>query len=62
MDLKGNLQMPAWLSGKKHVSKWLIHAVSLFGLALVIGSAGLWLADWRKGSTASDAAAEADAA
>ena len=62
MDLKENLQMPVWFSGKKHVSQWLIYAVVLLGLALIVGAAGLWFADWRMSRDASAASAEADAA
>lgn len=62
MELKGNLQMPAWVSGKKHVSQWLIYAVVLLGLALAVAAAWFWLADWRMGRTAAAASAEADAA
>jgi phosphomannomutase/phosphoglucomutase len=62
MDLKGNLQMPALFSGKKHVSQWLIYAVIVFGLVLAAGAAWLWIADWRMSRAVSAASAEADAA
>lgn len=62
MELRGNVQMPAWVSGKKHVSQWLVYAVVLLGLALVVAAAWFWLADWRMGRAASAASAEADAA
>jgi phosphomannomutase/phosphoglucomutase len=47
MDLKTNLQLPSWLSGKKRVDKWVLIVLGLFGLALVLGAAWLALADWR---------------
>jgi phosphomannomutase/phosphoglucomutase len=62
MELKGNVQMPTWVSGKKHVSQWLVYAVVLFGLALVIAAAWLWLTDWRMDRAAAAASVEADAA
>lgn len=62
MDLKANLQLPAWLSGKKRVNKWILILLGLFGLALVIGTAWLALADWRMQREVAAKAAEAEAA
>ena len=38
MDLKLNLDSIGWLAGKKHVDRWLIYSLGLFGLALMIGN------------------------
>jgi phosphomannomutase/phosphoglucomutase len=62
MDLKANFQLPAWLSGKKRVNKWIVIMLGLFGLVLVIGAAWLALADWRMQRQVSAKAAEAEAA
>jgi len=61
MDLKANLQLSGWLSGKKHVDKWVVIALGLFGLLLVGGSAWLALTDWRAQRALSAKAAQAEA-
>jgi len=61
MDLKANLQLPGWLSGKKHVDRWVVVVLGLFGLLLVVGSAWLALTDWRMQRAVSAKAAQAEA-
>jgi len=61
MDLKANLQLPGWLSGTKRVDKWLLVTLGLFGLALVIATAWLALADWRMQREVAARTAEAEA-
>ena len=62
MDLKMNLELPGWLSGRKAVSRPLIFALGLFGLALIAVSAWLAFADQRARSAAASTMAEAEAA
>jgi phosphomannomutase/phosphoglucomutase len=62
MDLKANLELPGWLSGKKRVDKWVVIVLGLFGLALVIGAGWLALADWRMQREVAAKSAEAEAA
>ncbi len=62
MDLKANLELPGWLSGKKRVDKWVVIVLGLFGLALIIGAAWLALADWRSQREVAAKSAEAEAA
>ena len=47
MDLKANIELTGWLSGKKHVDRRVVFALGLFGLLLMVGAAWLALADWR---------------
>jgi phosphomannomutase/phosphoglucomutase len=62
MDLKMNLPLTGWLSGKKAVDRPLIIVLGLFGLALIAASAWLAFADWRAQSATAATTAEAEAA
>lgn len=62
MDLKLNLDSIGWLSGKKHVDRWLIYSLGLFGLALLVGAGWLAVTDWRQARAGTTSAVERDAA
>jgi len=62
MDVKKNLQMPGWISGKRYVSRGLIFALALFGLSLIVVAAWLAIADWRMSRAAAAVAEEGSAA
>ena len=62
MDLKLNLDSIGWLSGKKHVDRWLIYSLGLFGLALLVGAGWLAVTDWRQARAGTASAVEREAA
>jgi phosphomannomutase/phosphoglucomutase len=62
MDLKLNLDSIGWLSGKKHVDRWLIYSLGLFGLALLVGAGWLAVTDWRQARAGTTSAVEREAA
>jgi len=62
MDLKLNLDSIGWLSGKKHVDRWLIYSLGLFGLALLVGAGWLAVNDWRQARAGTSSAVEREAA
>jgi phosphomannomutase len=60
MDLKLNLSLGSWISGKKHVDRWLIWLLGLFGIALAAAAVWLVFSDWRMARYQADAAAEGE--
>jgi len=61
MDLKANIELTGWLSGKKHVDRRVVFALGLFGLLLMVGAAWLALADWRMQRTVTARTVQAEA-
>jgi len=62
MDLKEKIMASGWVSGKKHVSVWLI--LGLGALGVLLAAAAIWVAvtDWRSAARQQAAAEQAGAA
>jgi phosphomannomutase/phosphoglucomutase len=62
MDLKEKVMATSWLSGKKHVSSWLIYLLALAGVVGVGASVWLGTGEWRAAGQAKAVEAEGAAA
>ena len=60
-SLKERLLATKWLSGKKHISNWLIYLVALSSLAALGGALWLGTGEWRASRQAAAVEAEATA-
>jgi len=61
-NLSDKVLATKWLSGKKHISKWLIYLVALFSLLAIGASFWLGTGEWRASRQAAAVEAEATAA
>jgi phosphomannomutase/phosphoglucomutase len=62
MDLKEKVMGTSWLSGRKHVSNWLIYLLILLGVGGIAASVWLSTGEWRASRQAAAAEAESSAA
>jgi phosphomannomutase/phosphoglucomutase len=62
MNLKDRLLATKWLSGKKHISNWLIYVVAFSSLVAIGASFWLGTGEWRASRQAEAAEGEATAA